>query len=161
MKSCYKQICLICTSRSTKTYYNLYQLWFACNYSFANKNWYQNWYDIMNKKTVNLKLQNRISKTHSALLISTKCWVPKRIKVTIFVRCYLSSRPEVFLEFFQYSQENTCAEVFFLMNLQAWRLQIFLEHLFCMWLSYVIQKSCSRKFRKIHGKFYLNGCLWY
>ena len=31
MKTCYQKICLVCSSRSTTTYYNLYELWFLHN----------------------------------------------------------------------------------------------------------------------------------
>ena len=40
----------------------------------------------------------------------------------------------------------------------SWILQDFLEHLFCMWLSYVIQKRCSKKFVEFQGwSFVLSG----
>ena len=59
MKSCYKQIFLICKSRSTATYYNLYELRISVyNYSFANKI----------DKAVDLKLQHRISRNNSSII---------------------------------------------------------------------------------------------
>ena len=36
-------------------------------------------------------------------------------------------------------------------------LRDFLEQLFCISLSYVMQKRCSKKFHKIHGKIHVNG----
>ena len=42
-----------------------------------------------------------------------------------------------------------------------WILRDFLEHLFCISSSYVIQNRCSKKSRKIHGKIHVNCCFWY
>ena len=42
-----------------------------------------------------------------------------------FASFFRSSRPEVFSEISQHSQENTCARVSFLIKLQAWGLQLY------------------------------------
>ena len=42
-----------------------------------------------------------------------------------------------------------------------WILRDTLEHLFCRWLSHVIQNRCSKESRKIRGKTHVNGCFWY
>ena len=38
-----------------------------------------------------------------------------------------------------------------------WILQDFLEHLFCIWLLYVIQKRCSKRLTKFTAKFMLTA----
>ena len=128
---------------------------------------------MKNKKTVHLKLQHRITKKNSfsRYLENDKS---RNVFVTTFVWYCLSSRPELFckkgvLRNFPKLTGKHLRRSVFLKKFLSQRpaalfkrdsstgvfsriLRDFLEHLLCIWLSYVMQKRCSKNPAKFTAK---------
>ena len=121
MKSCYQHCSLICTSRSTATDYNLYELWFFCMQLVSLIKFI---FYVKNKKAVDLKLQDRIRRNNSFIRYLSPD------NEAIFVRYCLSSRPKVFCKkgglrnFSKFTGKPLYWSVS-LIKLQAWGLQLY------------------------------------